>query len=191
MEKSKNKIFKLMLLILMLLVTIKLPVLGMEGENEIIIIQKAQFEFIIYYENICNKEFQFAFSNDAETVKEDLNFINSSKDRDTEDYLNIAYINNILYNQHFKSGDDTYIWIKVGDNYLKESEKIDLKKAISKENISEVEGITQRISVDATGIYEINKEINDINTKIITGKIVINSVEGSKYYYQLVKILDD
>ena len=61
MKKTRIKILTYFAILLMLISVVQMPVMAVTKENTIIL-QKAEKDFIIYYNEICNNEFKFAFS---------------------------------------------------------------------------------------------------------------------------------
>ena len=190
MKSSTVKIIAFLLTVLMLLLMIQMPIQA-NTEEKNIILKKANDEFIIYYENICNNEFQFAFSKDKTTGEGDLSFTNSVKDQLTEKSLNVAYIDTTSYNQVVENST-TYIWIKdMNDNLVISGEELDLKNSIDDSIIEVVNNTTKRIEVDTTQKNQTNEMVNEVDTTITTGKVVIKEQEGARYSYQLIKLADN
>lgn len=172
--------------------------------NEKIILKKDEKEFLIYYKEYCNEEFQFAISSNNQTSEEDLNFRNSAKDQSNEasNALNIAYINEEIFNEVF-SKDNTeaskaYIWIKnENEKIVLKKDEIDFTKAVSDEILTFVNETTKadqdtsRIKIDTTKTDTKYVEEEGIETSITTGKISVFANEGSTYYYNLIKVSEN
>ena len=163
-----------------------------ESDKESIILKKAENEFIVYYEEICNNEFQFALSTNEKESVDALVFINSVKDKEKDKALNVAYINSELYTQFFVNGEEklssAYIWIKdaEGKDIIK-ADKIDLTDTINDAMIEFVDTTTKRIAVDTTKTHQTNEIINGVDTTVTVGKVVVNENKNSEYYYKLIK----
>lgn len=186
MKNSTCKIIASLITMLMLLAIIQLPVMASTKEN--VTLKKADGEFIIYYEDICNEQFQFAFSKVGGVEEDTLSFTNAAKDQPTEEGLYIAYLDSSNYAESVES-DATYIWIKdMEDNTLISGEKIDLTKALDDEKIELVNTTTKRIDVDTTQKHERKEVIDGVDTTITTGKIVINGKDDASYSYELIKL---
>ena len=176
----------------MSIVLIQLPVKAATEDN-IIIIQKAEKDFIIYYKNICNNQFNFAFSSKKDTAKEDLIFISSVEDKIQDERLNTAYINEKIYDTYFKENEkQAYIWIKnsKGD-YKLEAEKINLTKNIMTDSeIQYVDNTTKRIKGEEKNSSITNVWTDEDNVKhtVVLSQYVISKEENTEYYYQMVKI---
>ena len=109
---------------IMSILLIQLPVKA-ATEDDIIVIQKSEKEFIIYYKDICKNQFNFAFSTNKDTAKEDLIFISSAEDKIQDERLNTAYTNEKIYDKYFKENDNqSYIWIKDSNGIIKLSKRI-------------------------------------------------------------------
>lgn len=188
MKKSSNKIISCIIVTILMLLTIQGSVLATNEEK--IIVKKADKEFLIYYKNFCEGKFQFAFSNDEKTNKDDLSFINSATDNNKNAESNIAYIDDTIFDKFFTTTNSAYIWIKNDSGYLVEADLISLDNVINNETIDLVTNTTKRIDVDTTKIHQTQQNINGVETTVTTGKLTINTKEGSRFYYQLVKLTD-
>lgn len=164
-----------------------IPTLSKATTENLLILKKASNEYLIYCEDVMDKEFEFAFSTDEKELKEDLILYSSAKDSNTAVQNNIAYIDAKIYSQYF--ADDTlstYLWIKVGEDYVVDGEKIDLDNAIDEEMIDLVNTSTKRILVDTEGKDVTTETIDGVVTTVTKGKIDIKDEETSKYYYQII-----
>ena len=187
----KNQTLKIITILSILLIAI----LGLtttvkaEGEKGSIILKKAEEEYIVYYEEICNSEFQFALSTNEKESEENLIFINSVKDKETEKALNVAYINSKLYTQFFENEEKAaYIWIRdMEGKELLAAKKISLNDVIDDEMINFVDTTTKRIAVDTTKTHRTQADINGVDTTVTVGKVVVKEDAGSEYSYKLVK----
>ena len=180
------------IMFIMSIVFFQLPVKAVTEENTIII-QKSEKDFIIYYKDICNNQFNFAFSTNKDTKKEDLVFISSVEDKIQDERLNTAYTNEKIYDQYFKENDkQAYIWIKdTNGDYKIEGEKIDLSKNIMTDSqIEYVDNTTKRIKGEEKNSSITNVWTDDDNVKhtVVLSQYVISKEENTEYYYQMVKI---
>ena len=180
---------------IMLILLIQLPVKANTNENKIIL-QKEEKEFIIYYKNICNKPFNFAFSTNKEEQKESLVFIASVEDMIQDEKLNTAYINESIFNKYFKDNDKkTYIWIKDHEGkYLIEADLIDLSEDVmTDKQIEYVDNTSKRIEGEErnSSITNIWTDKDGVKHTVILSQYVISMDENTEYYYQMVKIPKD
>lgn len=190
MKKTKIKCMVILIIALTIISIIKLPVTA-NSENEKIILKKAEKEFIIYYKDLCNNEFQFAISKDKNTKEENLEFTNSVKDQLTENSLNVAYIDETLFDKVFSNNNIAYIWLKdEKDNTLIEANKIDLNNVLDNKMVDFVNNVTKKINVDTTKKYETIETIDDVKTTVTVGKVEVKEKENATYYYKLVKADD-
>lgn len=196
MKKSLIKIIAFVFMVVMLLSMIQVPVLASAEENRIIL-QKAEKEFIIYYKDMVNDEFNFAFSANKKEDKDNLIFISSVKDELQEEKLNVAYINENLYEKYFKD-NKAYIWIKDTEgNYKVEADEINLSENIMTDSIIDfVNNTTKRINGeevnDPDDVYRhIWTDDEGVKHTVILSQYFIEKEENTRYYYQLVKIAKD
>ena len=189
MKKTTIKLVAFVMLVLMLLSIFTVPV---KAENyEKVVLKKSDKEFLIYYKEICNDEFEFAFSLDESQPADDL-FTKSAKDQEAEsDALNIAYIDATLYDTYFAT-NKAYIWIRDNNNQMVVSaDLVDLTDALDNEMVELVNNTTQRIKVDTTQTHETHEMVDGVDTTITTGKVVIDEKDEAKYSYQLTRLTEE
>ena len=191
MNNVFSKIVSIMCLILSLLLFFQLPVLATNSEDKIII-QKTEEKYLIYYKDICNDEFNFAFSKNENEDKDNLIFISSVKDQLQSEYLNVAYIDSSIYNNYFQTDKKAYLWIKNTDGtYLINADEIDLNNnVLTDEQIEFVNDTTKRIEgqEENSSITNMWTDENDVKHTVILSQYVITKEENTNYYYQIVKI---
>ena len=131
MKKLAFQVLTSLLMVMMLLSLIQMPVEASTNDKKFII-QKEEKEFIIYYKDLCNNQFNFAFSTNKNESKDDLVFITSVEDKLQDEKLNVAYTNENLYDTYFKDNENkAYIWIKDSEGkYKVEAELIDLTQDV-------------------------------------------------------------
>lgn len=196
MKKSTIKFLAFGIIILMLLSIIQLPIMA-ATENETvvskIILKKAENAYIIYYKDICNTEFEFAFATSKDAKVEELSFTSSAKDQVTNEGLNIAYITDSILDTYFVDSNVAYIWVRdVNENMLVEADKINLKNVLNDEKIELVDTTTKRIkNIDTTQKHETNAIIDGVDTTVTIGKVVIEPQENATYSYELVKVSEE
>ena len=191
MKNQPLKIAAILIISLILLLTLN-SIVKATGNKENIILKKAENEFIVYFEEICNNEFQFALNTNEKESENTLVFMNSVKDKSKDNALNVAYINSELYTQIFADGENkltsAYIWIKDAEgNDIITANKIDLADAIDDKIIDFVDTTTKRIAVDTTKTHQRSEKVNDIDTTITVGKVVVKENANSEYYYKLIE----
>ena len=179
----KTKKIVIMLVVIMILMA---DALVLANTNEKVILKNSNNEYLIYYEEFCNKEFQFAISVNKGAKIADLNFINSATDQPEQEAgaLNVAYIDKASFEEIFGENPTSliaYIWVKdANDNIAMEADEINLEDALTDEIIALVD-ITTKVN-EKTDRIEIE------TTTVTTGKIVVKENEGSQYYYNLIKV---
>ena len=103
-----------------------------------------------------------------------------------EEANSIAYVDSELYGTYFSK--DAYLWARTSDGkYIVEAESVDLKSALTENDIETANSMTKRISVDTKQIYE--KPVENVDGVKITktvGKVVVT--EEGKTAYQLIKV---
>ena len=190
MKEISKKIVSVMCIILSILFFVQLPVLA--NTNDQLIIQKTEEDFIIYYKDICNDLFNFAYSTDPNEDKDNLIFISSVKDQLQSENVDVAYIDHSKYENYFKTDQKAYIWIKdINDNYLVEADEVDLtKNVLTEDQIDFVKNTTKRISGNEENSAITNEwtDENDVKHTVILSQYVIDMEDDTNYYYQLTKI---
>ena len=187
MKKSTIKLVAFGMLVLMLLSIFTVPVKAETYEK--VVLKKANKEFLIYYKDICNDEFEFAFSLDKSQPTDDL-FTRSAKDQADEGALDVAYIDATLYDTYFAT-NKAYIWIKDNnDPMLVSADLVDLTDALNDGMIELVNNTTKRIDVDTTQTHETHEMVDGVDTTVTTGKVVVDEKGGAKYSYTLTRLTD-
>ena len=187
MKKSTIKLVAFGMLVLMLLSIFTVPVKAETYEK--VVLKKANKEFLIYYKDICNDEFEFAFSLDKSQPTDDL-FTRSAKDQADEGALDVAYIDATLYDTYFAT-NKAYIWIRDNnDQMLVSADLVDLTDALNDGMIELVNNTTKRIDVDTTQTHETHEIVDGVDTTITTGKVVVDEKSGAKYSYTLTRLTD-
>ena len=160
--------------------------------NEKIIV-KTDDEYLIYFKDICKKQFMFATSTEDSVTDEE--YKSSALDKNTgNEALNVAYIDATA-----DASKPINIWVKDTDgNILIEKEPVDLKEAIDEDTINLINTTTianaktSRIEVDTTQTKELKNEvINGVDTKVEVGKVVVKEKNNAKYFYALYNASGD
>lgn len=187
MKKTTIKLVAFGMLVLMLLSIFTVPVKAETYEK--VVLKKADKEFLIYYKDICNDEFEFAFSVDNSQPADDL-FTRSAKDQADEGALDVAYIDATLYDTYFAT-NKAYIWIRDNnDQMVVSADLVDLTDALNDGMIELVNNTTKRIDVDTTQTHETHEIVDGVDTTITTGKVVVDEKSGAKYSYTLTRLTD-
>ena len=164
MKNSKSKMLLIASLILIMLVSILQIKSIATNSDMLLIIKGTDNTYLIYVEELLNKDFEFAFSNNENG--KNLNYIASAKDSEGN---NIAYVNDNL-KQSFFNSENTYIWVKTDEKVLIDGEKISLDNVKTIEQLKAIENVTNRITVKSDAEED---------------KIEINGNQNEKYFYQV------
>lgn len=189
MKNSKIKLVALLSLVLMLLSIFTMP--AQAATNEKIILKKANDEFLIYYKEICNEEFEFAFSLDPKEEEDNLIFTKSAKDQLTDTALNVAYVDEYLFANYFNSDKPTYIWVRNNEGkMLVSADLLNLDEAILEETVEFVNTTTKRIKTHTETTEPKTEIVDGVETTVTTGKLVLDNKE-TKYSYELIKVANN
>ena len=164
MKNRKSKIMLIASIILIMLVSV-LPIKSLAVNSKMLLVKENDNAYLIYVEELLNKSFEFAFSNNESA--ENLNYITSAKDSEGN---SIAYVDEEL-KQNFFDSENTYIWVRTEEKVIINGEKISLENVKTIEQLKTIENITKSITVKANAEDE---------------KIQINGKQGEKYYYQVL-----
>lgn len=180
MKKTKTLITILIGICIML----SLPVFSYATNEELVIVEQSESEYIIYLKQYLNQEFEFAFSNNKEADTSTITFINSALDAPDATANNIAYVNADTITLF---ANPTYIWVKVNGEEKISAREIDLKDSITKTELENVGKTSTIISIKLDQKQTVN-EVNEEGTKITetVGIVnVLNELKNGKY--QLIK----
>ena len=190
MKKSTIKILVLSVLLIMV-IAITLPVLA-DTENKSIILKTEENEFIVYYEEAYENEFQFAISENSNETN--LTYVSSVKDSLEDGALNVAFIDST---NNPSNSDVLYLWIMDNDdNEIVSSYEINLSEALTDEIIelvnttTIVDKDTDRIKVDTTQTQTTKSNVDGVDTTITIGKIVVEEKDKASYSYELISAND-
>ena len=177
---SKKAILAILVIAIMLL--LQIPVLA--ANQSTTIIKTSDNEYLIYEQEFINENFKFAYSNDKNIEKTELNFINSLQDND-KNY--VAYVDNEIFNSYFLSSNTVYMWIEKSDKSISNAIEIDLDKAITQEELDAVANTTKRIKVT---LDEENPEVENVDGveyKTTIDSLKITPEDGYTYEYAIVR----
>lgn len=189
MKKSLAQ--KVMLFLAVTIITITLlQSFSLAKSENVQMIKKSEKEYIIYVSNLIGSEFEFSFANKKDESKENLVFTNSALDQE-DNGNNIAYIDETIYNNYFDGKKETYLWVKQGTEYKVEAEKINLKDALTEEDIQELNNATKKIPVK---FGELNLPAETVDGVKITrrmGTINIEDNSATEYSYKMLKSTEE
>lgn len=189
MKKSLAQ--KVMLFLAVTIITITLlQSFSLAKSENVQMIKKSEKEYIIYVSNLIGSEFEFSFANKKDESKENLVFTNTALDQE-DNGNNIAYIDETIYNNYFDGKKETYLWVKQGTEYKVEAEKINLKDALTEEDIQELNNATKKIPVK---FGELNLPAETVDGVKITrrmGTINIEDNSETEYSYKMLKSTEE
>lgn len=189
MKKSLAQ--KVMLFLAVTIITITLlQSFSLAKSENVQMIKKSEKEYIIYVSNLIGSEFEFSFANKKDESKENLVFTNSALDQE-DNGNNIAYIDETIYNNYFDGKKEIYLWVKQGTEYKVEAEKINLKDALTEEDIQELNNATKKIPVK---FGELNLPAETVDGVKITrrmGTINIEDNSETEYSYKMLKSTEE
>ena len=194
MKNSTIKSIALINMILMLLLILCVPVMAAETQEKIIL-KKSEKEYLVYYKDMCDENFEFAFATDENADVNTLTFTSSAKDQieDESKAKNIAYIDESFYDTYFQADQKAYIWIRNNeDEMIVEGDLIELEDSLTDELIEDVSNTTKRIKIDSSKTVKTTENVNGVETTITKGKVLIQQPkENAKYSYLILKATDE
>lgn len=151
-------------------------------------------EYIIYIKDYSNKKFKYAFTTNANPEEMDLNYINSTQDLEGNQ---VAFLSAETYEKLLNQSSTIYIWAKdEEENLVLKGIQLDLKEALTKENLEEVEKLTQKIKVEIATSKDITNSTNPVRKEDVegvtetskAGYIKITDDPKASYYYQRIEL---
>ncbi len=181
---KKNGLKKFLTFLLIILAVMVIPNVARAANEEVVIVKENDNQYIIYLKNYLNKEFQFAFSNNASELEENLNFISSALDAANENANNVAYVDSTtvaLFN------NPTYLWIKTSGNIEVKAREISLSDNLLKSDIAKIGKISRIIPIklEQEVIEDVTTE-SGLKKTTTVGVVKINS-NLANLKYQLIK----
>lgn len=187
MTNLKSKLIILAIIFVLGIIAIQTSV-NASNEN-IQILEKNTGDYILYIKNNLNTDFEFAFSNDVSTKSTDLkaeDFYSSETDSTEANANKIAFVNSAIYTKYFAdSSKTTYMWVKVGTDYILEGVVVDLSKSIMEDDLQYIANLTKMIDVDTTKTNTTEETVDGKKITTTIGKVVLTQ-EG-KYSYILIE----
>jgi len=181
-----NLKYKLIVLAIVLMLGIIAIQTSVYASNENIqILEKSTGDYIIYVKDNLDTDFEFAFSNDKNADKTALIYYSAETDSTETGANKIAYINSgtiALFN------NPTYMWVRIGTDYILEGIEVDLSKTIYEEDLEYASSLTKIIKVDTTQTNTLEETVDGKKVTTTVGKVVLtNQSETSNYSYILIK----
>lgn len=180
MTNLKSKLLVLAIISIVLIFAIQISV-NASNEN-IQILEKDTGDYIVYIKDNLDKEFEFAFSNDITADKNALTYYSAETDSTETNANKVAFVNAGTISLFTAP---TYMWARIGTDYILEGVEIDLSKAINESNLQFASNITKTIKVDTTKTNTTEETVDGKKVTITTGKVVLE--ETGNYSYMLIK----
>lgn len=180
MTNLKSKLLVLAIISIVLIFAIQISV-NASNEN-IQILEKDTGDYIVYIKDNLDKEFEFAFSNDITADKNALTYYSAETDSTETNANKVAFVNAGTISLFTAP---TYMWARIGTDYILEGVEIDLSKAINESDLQFASNITKTIKVDTTKTNTTEETVDGKKVTITTGKVVLE--ETGNYSYMLIK----
>ena len=189
-----QKIIKLLSTITIMASIILTPIIVMAANGSVVLVENKDNEYIIYIKDYTNKQFKYAFTNNASPNEMDIAYINSISDLGGNQ---TAFLDTETYEK--LKNQPIYIWAKdEEENLILERVQLDFTNSLTKENIDIVEKTTKRIAVEIAETKtatDSTDPIREENVEGVTetakvGYVKITDNKDATYYYQRVKTTD-
>ena len=179
----KNFTKKIVLILFLILISLIVLSTKVGATSKPVALVKVKDDYLIYIENLENKDFKFAFSN-GEGDNLNLQFISNWED------TNGVHIAALEKNAEVDLSKTVYLLIEEGEgeNKTNTSIELDLSKAITKEEMANIEDVTKVIKIDAKQTTTTATNENGIASTLTVGQINITDSKEFNYKYQLIKI---
>jgi len=177
MTNLKSKLIILAIIFMLGLVAMQTSIFA-SNEN-IQMLEKNTGDYIIYVKDNLNIDFKFAFSNDINANKENLNYYDAETDSNGN---KIAFVNSETISLF---SAPTYMWVKTEADYVLEGIEIDLSKAINENDLQIAANLTKTIKVDTTQTNTTEETVDGKKVTTTVGKVVL--MDEGEYSYILIK----
>ena len=188
--------FKLVSVLAIFLFIAIMPIAVLATNENISVVNSAENNYIIYIKGYTDKNFKYAFSNNANPKEMDLSYINSISDLRGNQ---AAFIDAKTYEKLFKESQPIFMWAKdEEENLILERVQLDFTNSLTKENIDTVEKTTKRITVEIAETKAATDSTNPIREEDVegvketakVGYVKITDNKDATYYYQRIKTTD-
>ena len=158
---------KLLGILAMFLFIAVIPIAALATNENISVVNNEKDEYIIYIKDYTDKNFKYAFSNNANPKEMDLIYINSISDLRGNQ---TAFIDAQTYEKLSKENKPIFMWAKdENENLILERVQLDFTNSLTKENIDLVEKTTKRISVEIAETKNATDSTNPIREEEVDG----------------------
>lgn len=181
----KSSKLKLMLIGFIFVLGIIISTSVLAANEDVQILKKSDSEYMIYISEHLDSSFEFAFSNDKNSNKEELNYKNAATDTAEENANYIAYVDESLHSEYF--GKTAYLWARtLNGEYFAQGIEINLADSTTESEVEIANNITKTIKVDTTNTVTTTEMVDDVKVTKTVGKVDV--LEEGTTYYQLVKL---
>ena len=148
-------------------------------------------EYIIYIKETLKTNFKYAFTTNANPGEMDLSYINSISDLSENQ---VAFLDAETYEKLSQESSTIYIWAKdQEENLILNGVQLDLSKAVTEDEIKNVESLTSKISVKITEKEEDtttikNETVDGVEETTKVGYVQIIDDKEATYYYEIAKV---
>lgn len=189
-----KKVIKLLGALTILLLIVMTPIMVLATNEGVSVVNTQTNEYIIYIKDYTDKNFKYAFTNNASPKEMDLSYINSISDLGGSQG---AFLDAETYEK--LKNQPIYIWAKdEEENLILNGVQIDFENSLTKENINTIENTTKRIAVEISTSKDSTELTTPVRSEIIegvkevakAGYVKITDSKDAEYYYQRVKTSD-
>ena len=151
-----KKVIKLLGALTITLLIVMTPIMVLATNEGVSVVNTQTNEYIIYIKDYTDKNFKYAFTNNASPKEMDLSYINSISDAETYEKL---------------KNQPIYIWAKdEEENLILNGVQIDFENSLTKENINTIENTTKRIAVEISTSKDSTESTTSVRNEIIEGE---------------------
>lgn len=191
MNKKIIKLFGAFAIIFIIVIT---PIVVLATNENVSVVNTQENEYMIYIKDYTDKNFKYAFTNNANPNKMELSYINSISDLGGNQG---AFLNAETYEK--LKNQPIYMWAKdEKENLILDGVQIEFENSLTKENINIIENTTKRIAVEISTSKENTESTDPVRNENIAGVkeiskagyVKITDSKDATYYYQRVKTTD-
>ena len=191
MNKKIIKLFGAFAIIFIIVIT---PIVVLATNENVSVVNTQENEYMIYIKDYTDKNFKYAFTNNANPNKMELSYINSISDLGGNQG---AFLDAETYEK--LKNQPIYMWAKdEKENLILDGVQIEFENSLTKENINIIENTTKRIAVEISTSKENTESTDPVRNENIdgvkeiskAGYVKITDSKDATYYYQRVKTTD-
>ena len=185
-----KKIIKLLGALAIIFVIAVTPVIVLATNENVSVVNTQENEYMIYIKDYTDKNFKYAFTNNANPNEMDLSYINSISDLGGSQG---AFLDAETYEK--LKNEPIYMWAKdEEENLVLNGVQINLGNSLTKENINLIENTTTRIAVEVSTSKENTESTDPVRDENIdgvkevakAGYVKITDSKDATYYYPRV-----